>query len=86
MQLYFEPGDAFQIDWSEDYITLAGVSTLLYIAHFKLCPSRAFVLRAYRKSSHEMLFDAHGHAFRVWGGSPQRGLYDNMKTALDHIG
>ena len=33
-----------------------------------------------------MLFDAHWHAFRVFGGVPERGIYDNMKTAVDRVG
>lgn len=33
-----------------------------------------------------MLFDAHWHAFRVFGGVPGRGIYDNMKTAVDRVG
>src|SRR3546814_497722 len=33
-----------------------------------------------------MLFDALTHAFRVLGGVPQRGIFDNMKTAVDRIG
>ena len=33
-----------------------------------------------------MLFDAHNHALRVLGGVPTRGLYDNMKSAVDRIG
>src|ERR1700744_4338065 len=33
-----------------------------------------------------MLFDAHNHAFRVLGGVPRRGSYDNMRTAVDRIG
>jgi hypothetical protein len=33
-----------------------------------------------------MLFDAHVHAFRVLGGVPQRGIYDNMRTAVDRVG
>jgi transposase len=32
-----------------------------------------------------MLFDAHIHAFRVLGGVPRRGIYDNMKTAVDRV-
>jgi len=32
-----------------------------------------------------MLFDAHNHAFRVFGGVPKRGIYDNMKTAVDKV-
>ena len=34
-----------------------------------------------------MLFDAHNHAFRgVLGRVPRRGIYDNMRTAVDKIG
>lgn len=33
-----------------------------------------------------MLFDAHNQAFRVFGGVPERGIYDNMKTAVDKVG
>lgn len=33
-----------------------------------------------------MLFNAHWHAFRVFGGAPGRGIYDNMKTAVDRVG
>lgn len=58
----------------------------LKVAHFKLAHSRAFTLRAYRQETHEMLFDAHNHALGVLGSVPTRGLYDNMKTAVDRIG
>ncbi|PAK79815.1 IS21 family transposase, partial [Lentilactobacillus kefiri] len=36
--------------------------------------------------THEMLFDALSEAFRVLGGVPRRGIFDNMKTAVDHVG
>ena len=32
---------------------------------------------AYPLQTHEMLFDAHWHAFRVFGGVPARGIYDS---------
>ena len=41
---------------------------------------------AYLLQTHEMLFDAHNHAFRVFGGIPGRGIYDNMRTAIDKVG
>ncbi|WP_373080915.1 IS21 family transposase, partial [Zhongshania sp.] len=66
--LQFAPGEAFQFDWSEDWVRVNGVSTKLQVAHFKLCYSRAFFMRAYLTQSHEMLFDAHYHAFRTFGG------------------
>jgi transposase len=84
--LQFAPGEAFQFDWSEDWVKINGVSTKLQIAHFKLCNSRAFFMRAYLTQSHEMLFDAHYHAFLAFGGIPERGIYDNMKTAVDKVG
>jgi transposase len=84
--LSFAPGEAFQFDWSEDWAVIAGVRTKLQVAHFKLSYSRAFFLRAYILQTHEMLFDAHNHAFRVLGGVPRRGIYDNMRTAVDKVG
>lgn len=84
--LAFEPGEAFQFDWSEDWAVIGGERTKLQVAHFKLSHSRAFIVRAYPLQTHEMLFDAHNHAFRVLGGVPQRGIYDNMRTAIDRIG
>ena len=33
-----------------------------------------------------MLFDAHARGFAVFGRVPKRGIYDNMKTAVDKIG
>ena len=84
--LVFRPGEAFQFDWSEDFAVLGGERTKLQVAHIKLSQSRAFLVRAYLLQTHEMLFDAHWHGFRVFGGIPGRGIYDNMKTAVDRIG
>lgn len=84
--LVFQPGEAFQFDWSEDWATIGGERVKLQVAHIKLSHSRAFLVRAYLLQTHEMLFDAHWHAFRVFGGIPGRGIYDNMKTAVDRVG
>ena len=43
-------------------------------------------MRAYLLQTREMLFDALTQAFGVLGGVPQRGIFDNMKTAVDRIG
>jgi len=84
--LAFQPGEAFQFDWSEDWAVLGDERTKLQVAHFKLSHSRAFLVRAYLLQTHEMLFDAHHSAFRVLGGVPRRGIYDNMRTAVDRVG
>jgi transposase len=82
----FRPGEAFQFDWSEDFAILGGERTKLQVAHMKLAHSRTFVVRAYLLQTHEMLFDALWHGFRVLGGVPGRGICDNMKTAVDSVG
>jgi hypothetical protein len=43
-------------------------------------------LLPHAQTTHEMLFDALAQAFRVLRGVPQRGIFDNMKTAVDNIG
>jgi transposase len=84
--LVFAPGEAFQFDWSEDWAVVGRERVKLAVAQFKLCYSRAFMLRAYPLMTHEMLFDAHNRALAALGGVPQRGIYDNMKTAVDKVG
>ena len=83
--LAFQPGEAFQFDWSEDWAIIGGERVKLQAAHIKLSYSRAFLVRAYPLQTHEMLFDAHYQAFRVFGGVPRRGIYDNMRTAVDRV-
>ena len=84
--LVFGAGDAFQFDWSEDWAVLGSERVKLQAAHTKLSHSKAFIVRAYPLQTHEMLFDALTQAFRVLGGVPRRGIFDNMKTAVDRIG
>ena len=81
--LSFELGEAFQFDWSEEPLVIGGVYQRLQVAHMKLCASRAFWLVAYPSQGHEMLFDAHLRCLTGLGGVPRRGIYDNMKTAVD---
>jgi transposase len=83
--LKFELGEAFQFDWSEEHLVIGGVWRKILAAHLKLCASRAFVLQAYPTQGHEMLFDAHLRSFAALGGIPRRGIYDNMKSAVDKV-
>ena len=84
--LKFAAGEAFQFDWSEETLMIGGQIRKVLAAHTKLCASKAFLVSAYPAQSHEMLFDAHTRAFRAFGGIPRRGIYDNMKTAVDKVG
>ena len=83
--LTFELGEAFQFDWSEDGLLVGGVYYRLQVSHMKLCASGAFWLVAYPSQGHEMLFDAHTRSFAALGGVARRGIYDNMKTAVDRV-
>lgn len=83
--LSFELGEAFQFDWSEEGLLVGGVYYRMQVAHLKLCASRAFWLVAYPGQGHEMLFDAHTRSFHALGGVARRGIYDNMKTAVDKV-
>jgi transposase len=83
--LSFELGEAFQFDWSEEGVVVGGIYYRAQVAHLKLCASRAFWLVAYPSQGHEMLFDAHNRSFAALGGVARRGIYDNMKTAVDKV-
>ncbi len=83
--LDFEPGEAYQFDWSTQYIQIGAEITEVKVAHFVMCYSRHKYTRAYLRERQEMLFDAHVKAFTFYGGSPKRGIYDNMKTAVTKI-
>ena len=81
--LQFGWGEAFQFDWSEEGLVIGGIWRKVQLAHMKLCASRAFWMVAYPGQGHEMLFDAHLRCLTGLGGVPRRGIYDNMKTAVD---
>ena len=84
--LTFAPAEAYQFDWSEEWIVLDGVAFKVQVAHARLCHSRMPYIRAYPRQSQEMMFDAHARAFApFWGGACERGIYDNMKTAVDAV-
>ena len=83
--LSFAPGEAYQFDWSHEVVLLDGVTVTLKVAHMRLCHSRMFFVRAYPRETQEMVFDAHDRAFAFFRGACTRGIYDNMKTAVDAI-
>jgi transposase len=83
--LSFALGEAFQFDWSEESLVVGGIYYRLQVSRLKLCASRAFWLVAYPSQGHEMLFDAHTRSFAALGGIARRGIYDNLKTAVDKV-
>jgi len=83
--LVFEPGEAFQFDWSHELVEMAGMPVTVKVAQLRLCHSRHFLVVAYPRETQEMVFDAHSQAFEFFGGVCRRGIYDNLKTAVNKI-
>src|SRR5271169_4848131 len=83
--LSFAPGEAYQFDWSHEVVLINGTTVIVKVAHVRLCHSRMPFVRAYPRESQEMVFDAHDRAFAFFKGACSRGIYDNMKTAVEAI-
>ena len=83
--LYYAPGEAYQFDWSHEIVLINGTTTTVKVAHVRLCRSRMLFARAYMRESQEMVFDAHDKAFAFFRGTCTRGIYDNMKTAVEAV-
>jgi transposase len=83
--LSFAPGEAYQFDWSHEVVLINGVTVTVKVAHVRLCHSRMLFVRAYPRETQEMVFDAHNRAFAFFRGACTRGIYDNMRTAVDAV-
>ena len=83
--LSFAPGEAYQFDWSHEVVLINGTTVIVKVAHVRLCHSRMMFARAYPRETQEMVFDAHDRAFAFFKGACTRGIYDNMKTAVERI-
>jgi transposase len=83
--LRFDPGEAYQFDWSHEAIELQGLPLTVKVAQMRLSHSRMPIVRAYFRETQEMVFDAHDKAFAFYGGVCRRGIYDNMKTAVETV-
>jgi transposase len=83
--LSFAPGEAYQFDWSHEILLLNGITVTVKVAHVRLCHSRMLFVRAYPRETQEMVFDAHDRAFAFFKGTCTRGIYDNMRTAVDAV-
>jgi transposase len=83
--LSFAPGEAYQFDWSHEVVLINGTTVTVKVAHVRLCHSRMLFVRAYPRETQEMVFDAHVRAFAFYKGTCTRGIYDNMKTAVETV-
>jgi transposase len=83
--LSFAPGEAYQFDWRHEIVLMNRMPVTVKVAHVRLCHSRMPFVRAYPRESQEMVFDGHARAFEFYRGACTRGIYDNMKTAVESV-
>ena len=83
--LTFDPAEAFQFDWSHESVLIDGMPVKAKAAHLRLCHSRMFLVVAYPRETQEMVFDAHMRAFEFFDGVCRKGIYDNLKAAVNKV-
>ena len=82
--LSFDPGEAYQFDWSHEYARLSGVTTKVKAAHMRLCYSRMQLVQIFPRESQEMVFEAHERAFRFFGGGLPAGHLRQHEDGGEH--
>jgi len=81
----YAPGEAYQFDWSHEIVILHGGTTEVKVAQMRLSHSRMSFIRAYRVKLRRCCSTRTDKAFAFYRGACERGIYDNMKTAVDAI-
>ena len=84
--LSFDPGEAYQFDWSHEIVELGGMPQKIKVAHFRLSYSRKLFVVAYPRETLEMVLDAHMRALAFFQGIPRKVIIDNPKTMVKSIG
>jgi len=64
---------------------LHGLPLTVKLAQTRLAYSRMPFVRAYFRETQETVFDAHDRAISFYGGVFRRGIYDNMRTAVEAV-
>ena len=83
--LVFQPGEAFQFDWSEDWAIIGGERIKLQVAQFKLSHSRAFLVAPICCKPTRCCLTPITTRSGCLAACRRRGIYDNMRTAVDRV-
>lgn len=86
MPLQFDPGEEVQVDWHSGWIVENGVERKVQFFCMRLCYSKASFVRAYEHADLVSFIDGHVRAFAYFGGIARRIAYDNLKSAVTHVG
>jgi transposase len=86
MPLIFEPGEEAQVDWGEALIIKNGQRVKVQLFEMRLCHSKASIVIPYQRATMEAFLDGHVRSFAHFGGVPRRLAYDNLRSAVIHVG
>jgi transposase len=86
MPLVFEAGEEAQVDWGEAKVMENGVLRTVQLFCMRLSHSKASFVYPYERATMEAFLDGHVRAFEFFGGVPRRLAYDNLKSAVTHVG
>jgi len=86
MPLLFDPGEEAQVDWGEAKVIENGIQRTVQLFCMRLSHSKASFVYPYERATMEAFLDGHVRAFDFFGGVPKRLAYDNLKSAVTHVG
>lgn len=86
MPLLFEAGEEAQVDWGEAKVIENGIQRTVQLFCMRLSHSKASFVCPYERATMEAFLDGHVRAFEFFGGVPRRLAYDNLKSAVTHVG
>jgi len=86
MPLLFEAGEEAQVDWGEAKVIENGTQRTVQLFCMRLSHSKASFVYPYERATMEAFLDGHVRAFAFFGGVPRRLAYDNLKSAVTHVG
>ena len=86
MPLAFEAGEEAQVDWGEAKVIENGTQRTVQLFCMRLSHSKASFVYPYERATMESFLDGHVRAFAFFGGVPRRLAYDNLKSAVTHVG
>jgi len=86
MPLAFEAGEEAQVDWGQAKVIENGTLRTVQLFCMRLSHSKASFVYPYERATMEVFLDGHVRAFAFFGGVPRRLAYDNLKSAVTHVG
>ena len=86
MPLVFEAGEEAQVDWGQAKVVENGTPRTVQLFCMRLSHSKASFVYPYQRATMEAFLDGHVRAFEFFGGVPRRLAYDNLKSAVTHVG